>query len=72
MGLIGNLKGSAGNQGPSGPPGPTGTPGANGTTWFTNTVSPQHPADDGIGANNDLWLNTVTGDLFKKVAGQWV
>ena len=72
MGLIGNLKGGQGSQGATGPAGPQGTPGANGTTWYTMTRDPTHPGDDGVGANNDLWLNTVTGDMFKKAAGQWV
>jgi hypothetical protein len=66
MGLVGNIKGSAGSTGA------TGAPGAAGTQWFIQTVNPVSPGDDGIGANNDLWLNTTTGDLFKKSAGTWV
>ena len=63
MGLIGNLKGSTGSTGATGAPGPQ---------WYTMTVDPTSPGDDGTGLDGDFWLNTTTGDLFKKTGGTWV
>ena len=45
-----------------------GTPGADGATWFTGSGVP----DNATGANNDLYLDTATGDVYKKGSGVWL
>lgn len=67
MPLIGNIKGATGNTGPAGSAGDPGANGANGATWYTGTVTPANT----VGVDNDLFLNTTTGDVLKKVAGSW-
>jgi len=61
-------QGQQGNAGAQGPQGATGAAGANGATWLTGSGVPS----DGIGNNNDLYLRTDTGDVYKKVGGTWV
>ena len=51
-----------GSTGPIGPPGPRGA------TWFTGEGPP--PLD--LGENNDLYLDTLTGDVYKKELGTWL
>lgn len=48
-----------------GVPGPMGPAGA---TLLTGTVNPLV----GVGLNNDLYINTVTFELFRKVSGAWI
>ena len=45
-----------------GPKGATGANGINGATWFTGIVSPATTT----GVWNDLYLNTTTGEYYKK------
>ncbi len=45
----------------------TGIPGQDGTLIYTGTTDP----DNGTGVENDLYINTTTGSLFKKVGGSW-
>lgn len=66
-------------EGPQGPPGPTGPPGrdgtdgiqgptgANGATWYSGAGAPS----GGTGSNNDYYLDTTSGNVYKKVAGTW-
>ncbi len=60
--LVGNIRGPQGLQGDP------GNNGANGATWFNGDGMP----GVGIGANGDRYLDDLTGDVFKKVAGVWV
>lgn len=49
----------------------TGSAGLNGTagaTWLTGSGVPSV----GLGANNDLYLNTANGDVYRKTSGVWV
>lgn len=59
--------GPTGPIGPAGPAGAPGTPGTNGSTWYTGSVVPV----SGLGVNNDLYLLTTTGNVYKKLAGTW-
>ena len=73
MPQIGNIKGPAGPAGPAGTigpqgiQGPSGVAGTPGATWYTGTTTPANT----LGIDNDLFLNTTTGDVLKKVAGSW-
>ena len=61
-GEIANLKGPQGDQGAPGSQGDQGDPGVRGATWFTGAGVP----DVVPGAvANDLYLDTVTGNLYK-------
>jgi hypothetical protein len=67
IGLTGpaGATGATGPQGPiglTGPAGATGAAGANGATWFTGTGT----ASSTLGNVNDLYLNTTTGEYYKK------
>lgn len=55
---------AAGDPGPTGSPGPTGPPGA---TWRTGSGVPSN----GLGADNDLYLRTDTGQVYKKTSGAY-
>lgn len=48
--------------------GSVGETGNNGATWLTGETYPV----DTNGSDNDLYLNTSTYDLFKKIEGAWV
>jgi hypothetical protein len=53
----------AGPPGPPGPAGPAGATGKAGSYWFTGLNDPPDPVP---GYNpGDLWLNTVSGDIFR-------
>lgn len=58
---------SSGPAGPTGAAGPTGPAGANGAVWYNGTGTPAAAT----GANNDYYLDTVTGDVYKKTSGAW-
>ncbi len=72
--LAGNIKGVKGDTGAQGPigntgaTGATGAPGAAGEKWWTAAG----PPTAGTGANGDLALNTVNGDIYEKQSGAWV
>lgn len=57
--------------GPPGPPGPVGPTGQRGSIWFLGTadptVTPPSTQPDPIGApqQNDIYMNTTTGDIFQ-------
>ena len=57
--LRGNLKGPTGSQGATGNQGPAGTPGEK---WFTGAGAPA----GGLGAVNDWYLDSNTGDYYEK------
>lgn len=59
--------GATGPAGPTGPTGPTGPAGANGEKWYTGTTAPS----SGTGVDGDLYLNTTTGDVYKKASSVW-
>lgn len=59
--------GSAGIQGIQGIQGVAGATGTAGATWLNGTVAPTTG-----GANNDWYINTTNGDLYKKISGAWV
>ncbi len=61
-------QGPIGLTGPAGPVGATGPAGANGATWFTGAGT----ASTTMGVVNDLYLNTNTGEYYKKTsANTW-
>jgi hypothetical protein len=67
QGLIGatgpqGIQGFAGPTGATGAIGAAGTNGTNGTTWYTGSGT----ATSTTGVVNDLYLNTSTGDYYKK------
>lgn len=49
-----------GPEGPAGPAGPTGPAGTNGTVWTVGEGAPIAP-----GANGDLYLDTLTGNIYE-------
>lgn len=59
--------GATGATGAAGSNGSNGSNGADGATWYTGSGAP----DDGTGVDNDLYLDTSNGDVYKKVAGSW-
>ena len=68
--------GATGAQGPAGATGPTGATGAGatgatgatgGTTWLTGAGLP----DDSIGSDGDLYLDSLTGNVWVKESGTW-
>lgn len=52
------------DQGPQGPTGDTGTAGA---TWRTGAGAP----DNGTGVDGDLYLDTTSGEVYKRAAGAY-
>lgn len=84
--LLGNVKGEAGATGPAGETGASGANGltpyiqngtwwlgvqdtgvtAEGNKWFANNYNPSTE-----GNNGDLYLNTLTGDVFQKQNNIW-
>lgn len=70
-GVIANITGPAGSTGPTGATGAAGSNGTNGTngvdgaTWLTGSGAPSGGVDD------DLYLRTSNGDVYKKVSGSW-
>lgn len=47
--------------------GATGAAGTNGATWYSGAGAPS----GGTGVNGDFYLNTSTGDVYKKSSGAW-
>lgn len=47
--------------------GPAGADGEDGAVWYTGNSNPL----DADGKDNDMYLNNLTSDYFKKVAGTW-
>ena len=47
--------------------GPAGADGADGATWYTGSGAPS----GGTGVDNDLYLRTSNGDIYKKSSGSW-
>jgi hypothetical protein len=65
------MPGLAGPAGPAGPPGAPGMPGPKGTdgaTWVSGSGTPA--ASEGL--LNDLYLDAITGDVYKKTTAGWV
>ena len=62
--LIGNVKGSKGDTGAQGPKGDTG---ATGRSIHTGSTRP----DNAQGQNGDVFVNVLTGDLYRKDNGTW-
>ena len=58
----------ASGRGADGAPGAHGAKGDPGTTWLTGSGAP----DNATGTDNDLYLDTDTGDVFKKGNGSWL
>ena len=58
----------ASTPGPAGAPGMPGPKGDDGATWLSGSGAPA--ATDGD--LNDLFLDTITGDIYKKTSGGWV
>ncbi|MEI3605566.1 LPXTG cell wall anchor domain-containing protein [Pseudogracilibacillus sp. SE30717A] len=59
--LIGNLKGEEGQDGDD------GQDGVGGATWLVGEGAP----DVNVGNNGDLYLDTVSGDIYVKTNGDW-
>ena len=60
-------QGPAGSQGVQGPQGNQGAAGAAGSQITTAAGAPS----DASGSNNDVYINSTTGDYYKKAAGTW-
>lgn len=54
-----------GPQGPQGPQGEKGNVGES-SRWFSSSNAPQGAKD------NDMWLNTTSGDVSQYVEGRWI
>ena len=68
---LANIKGSQGEQGDTGAKGDKGDKGDTGSagaTWLTATTD---PTNDTIANENDLYLNTTSGNIFKKTSTGW-
>lgn len=52
---------------PAGLNGTDGADGADGATWYTGSGAP----GNGSGVDNDLYLRTSNGDVYKKTSGSW-
>lgn len=66
--------GSQGEQGPkgdTGAQGPKGDKGDNGKDGSSFLIGNSDPSDN-LGNNNDVYLNNVSYDLFKKENGTWI
>jgi DNA-binding beta-propeller fold protein YncE len=61
--------GKRGPEGPRGPAGADGTPGANGSKWFNGNGSGVPAAT--VGDEGDYYLNTSTGDVYRKASTGW-
>ncbi|HEU5409024.1 MAG TPA: hypothetical protein VFU48_14740 [Nitrospira sp.] len=61
------LESGTGKQGPEGPQGNPGAPGADGAKWFDGNGAPSA----GIGTDGDYYLDSSTGDVFRKISGSW-
>jgi hypothetical protein len=59
--------GATGIQGIQGIQGIPGIDGLDGTMWFNGTSVPS----PSLGVNGDLYLNTNTNNIYKKVSGTW-
>ena len=46
---------------------PVGATGPPGTLWFTGPGLPS----DSVGRDGDLYLDTTTGDVYRKTEGTW-
>jgi hypothetical protein len=55
--------------GAMGPQGPAGAPGVRGSLWFQGNGDPAVPAADLL--PNDLYLNTVNGDIWQYNGVSW-
>jgi hypothetical protein len=55
-------------SGPAGEPGKEGEPGKDGSTWFSGTTVP----GAGTGVDGDFYFRTITHQIYKKVAGEWI
>jgi hypothetical protein len=62
------LQGPPGADGVDGAQGPQGIAGPSGNTWLTGSINPTILQ----GVDGDLYLNTTTGQYFKKISGTWV
>ncbi len=63
-------KGDTGDPGPAGPsgaPGSDGTDGADGSRLYVGAGAPSN----GLGNDNDQYIDTDNGDIYTKVAGSW-
>src|SRR6185312_16377691 len=64
-------RGFNGTNGAQGAPGPQGLPGIvgqPGSQIFTDVGSP----NPSLGSNNDFYLDTSTGNYYKKISGTWI
>lgn len=62
--ILCTLESGAGKQGPEGL---QGAPGQDGSTWFNGTGAPT----TATGVDGDYYLDTDTGDVFRKSSGAW-
>lgn len=65
--IIAHLTGAPGDAGANGANGSNGANGTNGATWFTGTTVPAGT----LGSSGDLYLDTVTNDVYQKSAAGW-
>ena len=59
--LVGCIKGADGSNGSN------GTNGTDANKWLVGTTNPEETT----GAIDDIYLNTITGDIFQKTANGW-
>jgi hypothetical protein len=60
-------QGAKGDKGDTGNTGATGAAGADGATWRSGSGAPANS----LGVNGDYYLDTATGDVYKKAAGTY-
>lgn len=71
--LQGNLMGPAGatgSTGGQGPAGPNGTPGA--IVITSDVLFGEGVPDPGLGTDGQVYVDTLTDDVYKKITGSWV
>ncbi|MCK1668661.1 collagen-like protein [Bradyrhizobium sp. 153] len=66
--LVGSIKGPQGPSGADGLNGTDGADGARGSLWYENTGAPGVITGQ---AQNDVYLNTTTGDVYRRGASAW-
>jgi len=74
-GLVADVADAVDVRGKEGPQGAQGVPGADGAVIIdagAEVITEPGPPDPGEGAEGQLYLDTLTGDLYKKESDTWV
>ena len=67
IGPTGSMNQTIGPEGAQGIQGDTGPMGLNGSKWWSGTIAPS----DGLGDDNDYYLDIIAGNIYNKTAGTW-